>query len=226
MTKDLPTTPPSRRVEEFLHKVRTARRGRVIFLVDATGSRQSAWDMASRTQAQMFSQAAAFGTLDLQLVYFRGTTGVDSECKASRWTSDGTEMARLMAKITCRTGGTQILKALQHVRDEHQRQPINAVIYVGDMVDGEEDTEAALCDLVGGLGVPCFLFQEGNDPHAAPIFREMARLSRGAHFRFRPGAERELADALRAVAAFATGGLTALQNLKSDAAVKLLGQMK
>src|SRR5262245_23609598 len=212
----------SKQAQDFLAKVRTAQRARVPFVIDATGSRERTWDVARRTQAQMFAQAAAFGTLDLQLVYFRGTIDIDGECKASRWTGDGGEMARLMAKITCRTGGTQILKALQHVRDEHRRQPINAVIYVGDMVDGEEDTEAALCDLVSGLGVPCFIFQEGNDPLATPILQAMARLSRGAYFRFRPGAERELADALRAVAAFATGGLTALENMKSDAATRLL----
>jgi hypothetical protein len=59
----------------------------------------------------------------------------------------------------------------------------------------------------------------------------MARLSgndevKGAYSQFRPGAERELAELLRAVAAYASGGLKALENLKSEAAVKLLGQMK
>ena len=54
----------------------------------------------------------------------------------------------------------------------------------------------------------------------------MARLSNGAYCRFDAGAARQLGELLRAVAAFAAGGLTALGNLKSDAAVKLLGQMK
>ena len=62
--------------------------------------------------------------------------------------------------------------------------------------------------------------------NANEIFREIARLTKGAYSQFRPGAERELAELLRAVAVFATGGLTALADLRSDAAVKLLGQMK
>jgi len=54
----------------------------------------------------------------------------------------------------------------------------------------------------------------------------MARLSRGAYFAFRPGAADQLRDLLRAVAAFSVGGLTALSDMKSEAAVKLLGQLK
>ena len=38
------------------------------------------------------------------------------------------------------------------------------------------------------------------------MFREIARLTNGAHCHFTPGAARELADLLRAVAAYAAGG--------------------
>jgi hypothetical protein len=221
---DLPS--PSSRVAEFLEKTRASRRASVCFIIDATGSRERAWDMASRTQAEMFREAAKLGSLDIQLYHFGGGGYGPAEFKTSRWTSDPHELARFMAEVRCKTGETQILKALQHVRDERRRQPVNAVIYIGDMIDGEADSEVALCDVVGGLNVPCFVFQEGDDPHATPIFQAMARLSRGAHFRFRPGAERELADALRAVAMFAVGGLTALENMKSEVAVKLLGQIR
>jgi hypothetical protein len=157
------------------------------------------------------------------MVYFRGMGGFDGECKASKWTADGRELARLMAGIVCKTGETQIEKALAHARKEHQAQPISALVYIGDMC---EEPAQALYDATAGLSLPCFLFQEGNDQFAAETFKEMARLSHGAYSQFRAGAERELAELLRAVAAFATGGLTALGNMKSEAAVKLLGQMK
>src|SRR5262245_38089397 len=48
-------------------------------------------------------------------------TRSDAECKHSAWVSDGREMARLMGKIFCHGGYTQIRKALQHVKVEHQR---------------------------------------------------------------------------------------------------------
>jgi YD repeat-containing protein len=223
MVENLPTQ-PSKRVADFLERAKASHRGRLIFVIDATGSRQPTWDAASRLQAQMFDEAARLGTLDVQLVYFRGLAGFGGECKVSRWTGDGREMARLMARVTCQTGHTQIGRALEHARKEHQVQPISAIVYVGDMC---EESAQGLYDATAGLnGVPCFLFQEGDDQHAALIFKEMARLSHGAYSQFRAGAERELAELLRAVAAFAAGGLTALSDLRSEAAVKLLGQMK
>ena len=42
------------------------------------------------------------------------------------------------------------------------------------------------------------------------VFREIVRLTNGAYARFNAGSARKLGELLRAVAAFATGGLTAL----------------
>jgi len=69
----------SQRVTDFLAKVQATHRGRLLFIVDATGSRERAWDMASKLQADMFSAAAGIGTLDVQLVYFRGISEFDGE---------------------------------------------------------------------------------------------------------------------------------------------------
>jgi hypothetical protein len=58
------------------------------------------------------------------------------------------------------------------------------------------------------------------------VFRELARLSGGAYEKFNAGAAKQLGELLRAVAAFAVGGLTALADLRSESARKLLTQMK
>ena len=47
-------------------------RGRLIFALDATMSRQPTWDLAQSLQAKMFEAGASLGGLDVQLVYFRG----------------------------------------------------------------------------------------------------------------------------------------------------------
>jgi hypothetical protein len=221
---NLPTS-HSQRVTDFLAKVRTTHRGRLLFIVDATGSREQAWDMASKLQADMFNAAAGIGALDVQVCYFRGGGYGPAECKASHWSTDARELTSFMASVTCSTGPTQIQAALEHARKEHQAQPINAIVYIGDMC---EERAQAIYDAVASLsGVPCFVFQEGDDDLiAAPIFKEMARLSCGAYSKFSAGSARELAELLRAVAAFAVGGPTALADLRTDAAVKLLGQMK
>jgi hypothetical protein len=224
MGTNLPTG-HTQRVSDFLSKIQASHRGRIAFIVDATGSRERAWDMSSKLQIDMFSAAAGIRTLDVQVCYFRGGGYGPAECKASPWSTDARELTSFMARVTCSTGPTQIQAALEHARKEHQAQPINAIVYIGDMC---EEQAQAIYDAVASLsGVPCFCFQEGDDDLiAGPIFREMARLSHGAYSKFSSGSARELAELLRAVAVFATGGLTALADLRTDSARKLLGQMK
>jgi hypothetical protein len=73
------------------------------------------------------------------------------------------------------------------------------------------------------------MFQEGNNPITEQAFREIARLSHGAFCRFDVGAAHQLAELLRAVAAYAAGGMRALADLSARqqaGAMKLLAQMR
>ncbi len=199
-------------------------RGRLIFALDATMSRQPLWDSACALQADMFREAAAIGGLDVQLLYYRGL----AECRASRWVSDARQLATLMEKIDCRGGPTQIAKVLAHARRESERQKVQALVFVGDAMEEPIDDLCAAAGQLGLVGVPAFLFQEGHDPVAEQAFRDVAKLSHGAYCRFDPGAAHELAELLRAVAAYAAGGMKALAGLKtrSAGAVKLIEQMR
>ena len=49
---------------------RPGARGRLVFALDATMSRQPTWDMACALQADMFREAASLGSLDIRLVYY------------------------------------------------------------------------------------------------------------------------------------------------------------
>src|SRR5215218_9858611 len=71
---------------------RDGAKGRLVFALDATMSRQPTWDMACALQADMFREAAALGSLDIRLVYYRGF----NECRATGWISDSAQLARLM----------------------------------------------------------------------------------------------------------------------------------
>jgi hypothetical protein len=208
----------SQRVADFLQKVSVAR-GRIAFVIDATMSREQTWNAAAELQAEMFSEAAKLGGLEMQVTYFRGL----AEVKSSPWTSDARELQQMMTRIRCEGGYTKYARAFAHVRKEHEQQAINAVIVVGDML---EEPLGTLYDAVAGLGVPFFLFQEGDDPVARQAFQELAHLTKGAFCAFNPGAIAQLRELLRAVAAFAVGGLTALADQRTDSARKLLGQLK
>ena len=199
-------------------------KGRLVFALDATMSRQPTWDMACALQADMFREAAALGSLDIRLVYYRGL----NECRATGWISDSARLAKLMAKIDCRGGNTQIGKVLSEVRREAVASAVRAVVFVGDAMEEGVDELCAKAGELGLLKVPVFMFQEGHDIAAEQAFREIARLTGGAWCRFDPGAAAQLRELLRAAAAYAAGGRAALQRLSKagSGAAKLLGQMK
>jgi VWA domain containing CoxE-like protein len=224
----------SPRVAALLEKTRR-NRGRLIFALDATASREGMWDMASQLQAAMFEEAAKIGGLDVQLVYYRGT----DEVRCSSWFSDAGELVSRMSMIGCMAGTTKIGRVLQHIRTENAREKISAVIFVGDAM---EEKPQELYDAAVGLP-PVFMFQEGDGlalyvdmrgeyvvDHpplkVETVFREIAKLTNGAWARFDAGAAAKLGELLQAVAAFAVGGVKALADLRTESARKLLGQMK
>jgi hypothetical protein len=218
-------------IAAFLDKVKTlppatgaGPRGRLIFALDATMSRQPTWDMACQLQADMFREAGSIGGLDVRLVYFRGL----NECRATGWISDTAKLARLMSKIEVQGGHTQISRVLSETRREAVKEGVRALVFVGDAMEEDVDDLCAKAGELGLLKVPCFLFQEGHDPAAESAFREIARLSGGAWCRFDPGAAAQLRELLRAVAAYAAGGREALVRLSKSVpgAHALLTQLK
>src|SRR5260370_5039650 len=219
-------------IDAFLAKVKglaptgePGRRGRLIFALDATMSRQPLWDTACRLQADMFREAAAIGGLDVQLVYYRGL----GECRASHWVSQAERLGMLMERIDCRGGHTQIGKIIAHAKRETQTIKVQALVFVGDAMEEKLDE---LCHAAGALGllrVPAFMFQEADDPITEQAFREISRLTRGAYCRFDPASAQQLGELVRAAAAYAAGGMRALADLsarRQRAAPRLLEQMR
>lgn len=222
-------------ISAFLQKVqdtealaaasRTAPGGRLVFALDATMSRQPTWDRACHIQAEMFQEAGRIGGLRIKLVYFRGFR----ECKASRWFERSEDLARAMGRISVQGGRTQIGKVLTAALKAAEEDRIAGLVYVGDCM--EEDVDV-LCDKAGQLGllgVPVFVFQEGRDPVAEQAFREIARLTKGAYCPFDAGSAGQLAELLKAVAVYASGGSQALQALEKkggQGARLLLQQIK
>jgi len=218
-------------VDAFLAHVNTIApvssggRGRLIFAMDATMSRQPTWDLALGLQADMFRAVKEVGGLDVQLVYFRGF----GETRASRWVSDPEALAGLMTRVSCQGGYTQIRKVLTHARRESEQNKVNAIVYVGDCMEEDIDELSQRAGALGLLGVPMFLFQERREPRAELAFKEIARLTRGAYCHFDAGSARQLRELLAAVAVYATGGRKALRDYgaatNSSAAVRLLEQL-
>jgi hypothetical protein len=202
-------------VEEFLRKVAVTpavkpagKRGRLIFAMDATASREPTWDRACHIQAQMFETTAALGGIEIQLVYYRGFR----EFEASPWLTSAPDLLKRMTSVFCLGGETQIVRVLQHAIAETQRDKVNALVFVGDCMEEDIDRLCHLAGELGLLGVPAFMFQEGNDIIAERAFRQVARLTRGAYCHFDTSSPQQLRDLLSAVAVYAAGGRRALED--------------
>ena len=228
-THKLPDKTTSADVEAFLRKVAatpparvTGRHGRLMFAMDATASRERAWDHACHLQAEMFDVTAALGGLDVQLCWYRGFR----EFEASEWLADSAALRARMTAVRCLGGHTQIARVLGHAIAETRAARVHALVFVGDCMEENVDDLCRLAGELGILGVPLFLFHEGDDPTARHAFEQMARLSGGACCRFDAASAGQLRDLLAAVAVYAAGGRRALEDLgrQRGTAVKRLAR--
>ena len=215
----LPGKPSSKsEVDNFLRNVAAAPRpvaqsssgcGRLLFGMDATSSRQPMWDRAAQTQAEMFNVTANIGGLGVQLAFYRGF----NEFKVSPWTSDPRSLSKLMTSVTCLAGETQLHKVLKHARNEAGKHRVNALVFVGDAFEEDVDAVGQTAGELGMLGLPAFMFHEGDNPLAGYAFQQVAKLSGGGYCRFDANSADVLRQLLSAVAVYASGGREALENM-------------
>ena len=230
--RKVPSTAAGGAVDAFVKQVGSlpanrapGSRGRLLFGMDATASREPTWDHACAIQGEMFVAADALGGLDVRLAFYRGF----DEFKVSRWTSDGHELARLMSAVRCLAGRTQVAKMLRYAGEQRRESRIDAVVFVGDCCEEDADEVGYEAGQLGLLGLPVFVFQEGDDRAASRLFPQIAKLTRGAYCKFDRSSPDQLKRLLGAVAAYAAGGRSALLKYGKDqggAAALLTNQMK
>ncbi|MBT5571644.1 MAG: VWA domain-containing protein [Alphaproteobacteria bacterium] len=203
-------------IDAFLNKVATTpvqrsagQRGRLLFAIDATASREPTWDMACQLQSEMFTSTEEIGGLEVQLAFYRGF----GEMKVTQWLESPEELVRRMLKVRCLAGRTQIRKLLSHTLKETSRRKVDALVFVGDVVEEDIDDLGHLAGQLGLVGTPVFIFHEGGEPISRRAFEQVARLSGGACCGFDAGSAKQLRELLAAVAVFSAGGRRALENL-------------
>jgi len=203
-------------VSNFLAKVAAAplpldrkTKGRLVFSMDATASREATWDHACHLQSEMFNATTRLGGLAVQLCYYRGF----NEFHISPWCEEPEQLQSEMSSTRCHGGHTQIGRVLKHLVRENSQKKIQAAVFVGDAMEENADDLCQQAGKLGVLGIPLFVFQEGKDPGVAAIFRQMANLTGGAYAPFDLSSASQLKNLLSAVAIYAAGGHRALQDL-------------
>ena len=226
--------PPAQRtdIERFLAQARavqpparrsTAPNARILFALDATASREPTWDLATNLHAELFEAAreAEPGSVAVQLVYYRGF----KEFHVSGWSASASALLTEMTGVRCHGGLTQIERVLAHALIEAKRQRIDAVVLVGDACEEAHDAVAGAAGRLAVLNLPCFVFQEGHDPTAARVFRDIAGITGGAHVPFAPGSADQLRALFAAVARYAAQGRAGVAAIRHDIVRGLLNQL-
>jgi len=219
-------------IDAFLQKVAATpptkpagRRGRLLFAIDATASREPTWDMACQIQSEMFASTDDIGGLEVQLAFYRGF----GEMKVTNWLESPDELVRRMIKVRCLAGRTQIRKLLRHALKETNSQKVDALVFVGDVVEEDIDELGHFAGQLGLVGTPVFIFHEGGEPISRRAFEQIAKLSGGAYCGFDAGSAQQLRELLAAVAVFSAGGRRALEDLgkrKGGRVLQIADQMR
>lgn len=178
--------------------------------------------MARQQHSALFHATQSDTSLAIQLCYYRGL----GEFQTSPWLSHGAALLEQMNGVTCCGGPTQIERLLKHYcQAGTANTPVRGLIFVGDACEEVPQTLIALAGQCRLLNQPVFVFQEGDDPSAASIFKEIAQVSGGAYARLNDASASRLGELLGAVARYATGGRLALSRSGRESDKLLLGQL-
>ena len=200
---------------------------RILFALDATASREPTWDLAMNLHAELFRAAAdkpagmETDPVSVQLVYYRGFAEFD----ASPWSTSPDDLLRRMTGVACRGGLTQIQRVLAHALAESRAVRIKAAIFVGDACEERHADVTAAAGQLALFKVPFFVFQEGDDPMVARVFRDIARITGGAHAPFTSGSADQLRALFGAVARYAARGRPGLDEIEHRLARDMLAQL-
>ncbi len=204
---------------------------RVILALANHGS-SPGWDYAKVLQREMFEAAVGSG-LEMKFAFYGpdNEKGVRRARITKRWISDSDDMGNTMDRAECNCGCyVHIQDVLKQAVKENQDRPVRAVVIVGDAFHDDQDglDEAAIsANQLRREGTKVFFVQQGDNPATARKLKWLAQISGGAYFQFDPRTqERQLAEMLETVSAFAAGGEEAVKMKGGKAATLLLEHLK
>ena len=177
-----------------------------MFAIDATASREPAWQAARETTD------ALFGTLPGQLDVALAVHGGSRLHTFTGFTAKPGKLRDTAAGIECQAGGTQLVEVLTRSRDAGD---VRVVVYIGDVFEESADEAAAVADSLRLRGCRVVILHDCDqapayDPNVE-VFQDIARRTGGAVLPFDAGSKDKLREILKAVATLAVGGVKLLQ---------------
>jgi hypothetical protein len=177
--------------------------GRMVFAVDATASRQPAWEAAKQLTGTLFH--AVPDVLQVALAVHGGGkvhTFTDFQANARA-------LRRKAAGVECIAGGTQLLPILRRVT---RTAGVGVVLYIGDAFEESQSKAMRLADQLKANGTRLIVLFEGSDAYAHGVYADLAARTEGALLPFDLSALGRLRDLLAAIGVLAAGGMELLED--------------
>jgi hypothetical protein len=192
-----------------------AQQPRLIFAIDATASREPAWEAARQLQDELL--VAMPDKLDVALAVHAASRVI----LFSEFTSNANELRAAAAGVRCAAGLTRLLDILDRVTK--LRPAPSVVLYIGDVFEENHGRAMRLADALLLQGTRVIIlhdtsgFQNGARPSEIPIlpgdtFGEIAERTGDAVLPFDISALSELRGLLQAVVVLAVGDVELLQS--------------
>lgn len=171
------------------------RRPRLVFGVDATASREPAWESARRITDRLFD--AIPGALDVALAVHGGSV----LHTFSPFSADVAQFRELAQAVSCQAGQTRLCQLLER---SLEAGGVRVVSYIGDAF--EESEQEALADRCKLRGIKIVILADQADGPTLALFGQLAERTGGAVLDFRAGDPDLMGELLDAVATLAVGG--------------------
>jgi hypothetical protein len=210
-----PTEKGANALAKVSQRMTEKKTGNIGFIIDATGSRQSAWVEAQKVQRKMFEKAGGTGNMQLRLVHFGGDTVTDH-----KWHRESDTVAGIMAEVVCCPGMTQIVPSLMRFIDDETQTEADSIILVGDSFEEDMASLIKAAEALKAKRIKVYAYLDGKSIEAEEAFRKLAEITGGSFAKF--GANMPLEDLVVGAAVMTLGGKGALQKLAGNKAVGLL----
>jgi hypothetical protein len=190
---------------------------RLVFAIDATASREPAWEALSKPLHDKLLAALPDG-LEVALAIHGG----GRLQTFSRFTSNPAELRDIAASVRCQSGETRLLDILDRAAGE---KGVSCVCYVGDAFEEDAKRARRIADALRLNGTRVIILHDGPPPDA---FGMIAERTGGALLPFDSSALDALGELLQAVAVLAVGDVELLiaQQERMPAATLLLEHLK
>jgi hypothetical protein len=194
------------------------RKPRLVFAIDATASRDRAWEAAKQVTDCIFR--AAPGGIEVALA-------VHSGGKLARFSPFHPHVDNIRdeaAGVACVAGPTRMLDIMEETL---RRTGVKALVYIGDCFEEDMERGLAVAERLGLRGIKLVVLHDTTTggTGSGGAFRMMAARAGGLVLPFDMSSLDRLADALSAVGAYVAGGPDRLRAMRLDspAARLLLG---